>query len=130
MNSLTRFAISVLLFGVVPLSLTAQDTLPTLTTDDYDTWERLGWPTLSDDGSWVAYEVSLQNENDTLHLRSTTTDKAYQFALGANVQFSPDSKWAAFRIEYTEKQREQMEKKKQPVEYKMKLLRLQSGEEE
>lgn len=130
MKSLTRFALSTLFFWVMTYSLPAQDTLSTLTIDDYDTWERLGWPTLSDDGSWVAYEVSLQNENDTLRLRSTTTEKSYRFALGSNPQFSSDSKWAAFRIGYTEKEREQMQQKKQPVEYKMKLLRLESGEEE
>ena len=40
-----------------------------------------------------------------------------------------DSKWAAFRIGYSDKQVERMNEQKKPVRYKARLLELSTGKE-
>ncbi len=118
-----------ILWGSV-LDVFSQQTLPTLKTEDYKQWQSLAGYQLSDDGRWVAYQVRLVEGNDTLFLKSAVLDKQYQFALASNAIFTPDSKWAAFRIGFSEKTLEAMQEKKTPVEYKAKLLNLETGGEE
>ncbi|MBK8043430.1 MAG: hypothetical protein IPK21_12705 [Haliscomenobacter sp.] len=108
----------------------SQQALPTLKTEDYKQWQTLAGHQLSDDGRWVAYQVRLIEGDDTLFLKSVSSDKQYRFALASNAVFTPDSKWAAFRIGFSEKKLEEMQEKKTPVEYKAKLLNLETGAEE
>ncbi len=112
-------------------SLAQEAKLPTLTTEDYQTWERLSffnW--ISDDGQWMAYRVTLVNESDTLHIKSTNGEKAYKFAHSNIPKFSVNSKWVAIQKGYSPKEEESMKKKKKRIENKVILLNLDSGEEE
>lgn len=90
-------------------SIFAQEKLPTLTLDDYQQWQNLsGQNWLSDDGNWLAYRVTLVNENDTLYIRSTGSDQMYKYAFSNNPQFSKDGKWVAFSKGYAPKEAEAM----------------------
>ncbi len=112
-------------------SIFAQEKLPTLTLDDYQQWQNLsGQNWLSDDGNWLAYRVTLVNENDTLYIRSTGSDQMYKYAFSNNPQFSKDGKWVAFSKGYAPKEAEAMKEKKQRVENKLVLVNLATGTEE
>lgn len=120
-----------LLLGITTNLPAQQEKLPTLSVDDYQQWENLGWQSwLSDNGRWMAYQVSLVNENDTLHIRSTDGEKHYKYAHSDNPDFSSDGKWAAIRKGYSPDEEEAMKKKKKPIENKVILLNLDNGEEE
>ncbi len=96
----------------------------TLTTDDYKKWERLSMMGVSPDGQWVAYRVQPDEGNDTLYLLNTKNDSIYKEAFGSGVQFSADSKWAAWRIGVSRKTEEEMQEKKMPVHYKLAVMNL------
>ncbi|MBK7872278.1 MAG: hypothetical protein IPJ74_17185 [Saprospiraceae bacterium] len=130
-KSLYSLALLCLISFCISQNAVAQDKKPTLTLDDYQEWQNLpGQAWLSDNGNWMAYRVTLVNENDTLYIKSTNADKSYQYAFANNPQFSTDGKWVAFSKGYSVKEREAMDKKKQRVENKMILLNLESGAEE
>jgi len=98
-----------------------------LTKEDYKKWERLSGQTISPDGSWVCYRIQPDEGNDSLYLKSTKTDSLYKEAFGSGLIFSPDSRWAAWRIGVSRKTEEDMLEKKQPVHYKMAFMDLQTG---
>lgn len=119
------------LFFIVPLTnLLAQDTLPVLQKKDYDQWQYLNRTSISPDGNWISYQISVVDGNDTLFLKSTRDTLHYAFAFGRNLDFSRDSKWAAVKIGYSEKEQEKMKEKKKTIHYKMKLVNLSSGDVE
>lgn len=117
---------------VVLISLTTafSQKLPTLTTDDYEKWERLGQTIISADGNWVAYSVAVIEGNDTLFIKSILTDSLYKSAFSTGVQFSKDGKWIAYRVGYSKKKMDQMRESKKPIVYKMELMNLVTGEKE
>lgn len=99
----------------------------TLSVEDYQQWQSLGSPQISEEGGWIGYQVSLTSGDDTLHIQSFDGDKAYQFPMGANLTFSEDDKWAAFRIDFTERETEKMREEKKPIQYTVKLIDLETG---
>ncbi len=112
-------------------TLLAQEEKPTLSVEDYQEWQNLSWANwLSDNGQWMAYRVTLVNENDTLYISSTDGNKEHKYAHANAPQFSIDGKWVAIRQGFSPKKEEQMKKKKQPVQNKMVLLNLETGEDE
>lgn len=108
----------------------SQDSLPTLQKKDYDQWQTLRQTWISEDGTWTAWRIDPVEGNDSLFIRNRNKDRSYKFALASNLAFTSDSKWAAFRIGYSDKELKKMREKKQPVHYKVKLLDLGSGREE
>lgn len=103
----------------------------TLTIEDYQEWQNLsGASWISDDGNWLAYRVTLVNENDTLYIRNADTEKMHKYAFSNNPTFSPNGKWVAFAKGYAPKEEEKMKEKKQRIENKMVLLNLETGTEE
>jgi len=108
-------------------SIAAQEK-KTLTTEDYKQWERLSSATISQDGVWVGYRITLNEGNDTLFIVNSQTDSIFKEAFGTGLQYSADSKWAAYRIGVSQKKQEQMQEKKESVRYKLALLNLQTGE--
>jgi len=118
------------LFIVIYTYTFAQTSKPTLTKKDYDQWQSLQSAWISPDGNWVAWSVGLVEGDDTLFIKSMLSDKRYSFKLGSNLQFSENSKWAAFRIGYSEDELEKKREKKETIKYKMKLLHLETDKEE
>ena len=110
-------------------SVTAQDTLPTIKPEDYAKWQTLGATSISDDGSWVGWNVSLVDGDDTLYIKNAGSGKLYKYPLSTGLSFSSDSKWVACRIGYSEKETEKMREQKKPVRFKTRLLELASGKE-
>ncbi len=111
------------------LCVTAQEPLPVIKPEDYTKWQTLGATTISDDGSWVGWSVSLVDGDDTLYIKNATSGISYKYPLSAGLTFSSDSKWAACRVGYSEKDIEKMREQKKPVKNKTRLLELTTGSE-
>ena len=64
----------------------------------YDSWESISAKQLSNNGQWVSFVIAQQEGNNTLYLNNTVTGSKVTIPRGENVQFSADSKYAAFSI--------------------------------
>ena len=120
------------------LLVTAQTKLPP-TPADYGQWETLesggggrgGAPSggLSPDGKWLAYGINRSNGNDELRVTNIAAGTTKITAFGTQPAFSWDSHWLAFSIGYSETQAERMRKDEKPVQDKLGLLNLATGEQ-
>jgi dienelactone hydrolase len=129
MKNIQKSLLTLTILFVTFFVLTAQTTLPAIKPADYAKWQTLGAFSVSDDGNWVSWNVSLVDGDDTLYIKNYASSKLYKFALSTGMVFSSDSKWAAFRVGYSEKQIENMTEQKKPVKNKAKLLDLTTGKE-
>jgi dipeptidyl aminopeptidase/acylaminoacyl peptidase len=108
---------------------------------DYGQWETLveaggggrgGGPAasgLSPDGKWLAYGINRSNGNDELRVTKVASGEAKVTAFGSQPAFSADSAWLAFSIGYSETQAERMRRDNRPVENKLALMNLSTGEQ-
>jgi dipeptidyl aminopeptidase/acylaminoacyl peptidase len=64
----------------------------------YDSWESISAKQLSNNGQWVSFVIAQQEGNNTLYLNNTVTGSKVIVPRAENVQFSADSKYAAFSI--------------------------------
>lgn len=99
-----------------------------LTLDDYPRWNHIVSPSISSEGNWVSYAYRPNGGDDTLYIKSLTTDKVYEIQYGSRPSFSEDSKWVAYMIGLAKKEVEKLRKEKKPVTSKAELLNLTSGE--
>ena len=118
----------ILLFFSVSI-LFAQSEKRVITPDDYGQWQIISGTVISEDGKWVAYGLTIVEEDDTLFVKNVETDSTYKFKLASRPLFSKDSIWAAFSIGYSEEEMEKMRKSKKPVQMKMGLLNLETGKD-
>ncbi|MEO6914582.1 MAG: hypothetical protein ABI151_02145, partial [Chitinophagaceae bacterium] len=117
------------LLTLAVLSSQAQ-TKKNLTQDDYGKWQTLGATTLSPDGDWYAYQVTVQEDNDTLYAMNRKTNKSYKLAFSSRPEFSKDNKWLAFQTTMAYKDAEKLREQMKPVDLKMGLLNLATGKKE
>jgi len=117
-------AAAAVLATTAPLSAQSK---PTLEPADYGRWENLGSGTLSPDGAWLAVSVSRVNEENELRLHRVTSDSVVTVGYGTQASFSKDSRWAAYLIGLSEKDRKAAEKANRPVHMKLGLIDLRSG---
>ncbi|TCC88431.1 alpha/beta hydrolase family protein [Pedobacter hiemivivus] len=83
----------------------------------YNNWEAVGTKQLSNNGLWAAYVINKQEGDAVLYLNNLMSNIKRNIARGANLQFSKDSKYAAFTIKPLYKDtREAKIKKKKPDE--------------
>ena len=115
----------VVLLLLLSISATGQKTY--LTPDKYDLWENLDTYSLSDDGSWLFYHVSLVDGDDTLYIRSVEGDKTYKFPLSSSAEFSSDSKWIVMRMTLSRENEEKMREQKKDIRLTQRLLNLETG---
>ena len=101
-----------------------------LTTDDYGKWQTIGANDLSPNGEWVAYQIVVQEDNDTMYVVNRHTNKIYTLEFASAPEFSKDNKWMAYRIGLPFKEAEKLRDQTKPIEYKMGLLNLESGKKE
>jgi len=127
MNRLLKLTVTGSFLFAFSLFIAAQDTLPAITSKDYAKWQNLGTYSISNDGTWVSWNISLVDGDDTLYIKNASTSKSYKYPLSSGNIFSSDSKWSASRIGFSEKQIEKMTEQKKPVKYKTRLLNLESG---
>jgi hypothetical protein len=123
-----------ILYGVLLLlfcvnTLTAQQK-KTLTSDDYGKWQSIGATDLSPNGEWIAYQVAVQEDNDTLYVLNRNSGKLYKLEFASTPEFSKDNKWIAYRIGLPFKEAEKLRDQSKPIEYKMGLLNLENGKKE
>ena len=127
----------ILLLTVLGLTLHAQ-TKPAPQPADYGQWEALVTPMrgsgLSPDGKWLAYVINRSNGNNELRIARVdggiaggSAEKIVAF--GTQAVFSADSHWAAYSIGYSETAADKLRADKKPVQNKLGLLDLASGEQ-
>jgi dipeptidyl aminopeptidase/acylaminoacyl peptidase len=119
-------------------SLIAQTKLPPAPAD-YGQWETLiegsggrGGPStggLSPDGKWMAYGINRSNGNNELRVANIAAGTTKMTAFGTQPAYSDDSHWVAFSIGYSETQQDRMRKDNRPVQNKLGLLNLTTGEQ-
>ena len=119
----------VLSFLFFSLTIQAQEK-KYLTPDDYGKWQSLGVTDLSPNGEWVAYQVIVQEDNDSLYLLNRVTNKSYKLEFAAAPEFSKDNQWVAYRIGLPFKEAEKLRDQSKPIEWKMGLLNLTTGKKE
>jgi dipeptidyl aminopeptidase/acylaminoacyl peptidase len=64
----------------------------------YDSWESISAKQLSNNGQWASFVIAQQEGNNTLYLTNTVTGAKIKIPRGEGIQFSADSKYAAFSI--------------------------------
>jgi dipeptidyl aminopeptidase/acylaminoacyl peptidase len=100
---------------------------------EYGQWESLvtfrDYGGLSPDGRWLAYGINRSNHNNELRVTNVADGTTKTAAFGSQPIFSSDSRWVAYAIGYSEAQEEKMKKDKKPVQKKMGLLNLATGEQ-
>jgi len=101
---------------------------------DYGQWEALTFGgrqsgKLSPDGKWLAYGVNRSNGNNELRLARTDGETTKTVAFGLEPAFSADSRWAAYAIGRSETQEEKLRKEKKPIQNKLGLTNLATGEQ-
>lgn len=67
----------------------------TLTQEDYGKWQSIASADLSANGAWCAYQVSVQEDNDTLYVTNRMTNKLFKLEFASDAQFSKDNQWIA-----------------------------------
>ena len=80
----------------------------------YDSWESVGVKQLSNNGEWVSYTILQQEGDATLYLNNLNTNAKIKVPRGNRLQFTADSKFAAFTIKpfYATTRQEKIKKKK------------------
>ena len=128
----TREAAVVLLVVVAALTVSAGAQSPRPPAPaDYGQWETLAPQPrggLSPDGKWLTYGVNRSNRNNELRVTNVADGTTRTAAFGAQPAFSADSRWLAYAIGYSETQEEKLRQQKKPVQRKLGLMNLASGD--
>jgi dipeptidyl aminopeptidase/acylaminoacyl peptidase len=110
----------------------AAQTKPPVTPAEYGQFETLATvPSrggLSPDGKWLAYGINRSNRNNELRITSVADGTTKVAAFGAQPVFSADSRWVAYAIGYSEAQEDKLRKDKKPIQRKLGLMNLTTGE--
>jgi dienelactone hydrolase len=127
-----RLAIVICVFGMVGGAV-AQSGLAKLppAPADYGQWEALvSQPRagLSPDGRWLAYGINRSNRENELRFTRIADGMTRTAAFGTQPVFSADSRWAAYPIGYPEAQEEKLRREKKPIQRKLGLINLTTGE--
>ena len=85
----------------------------------YSTWNRITNKAISNNGDWVAYNLSPDNGDKTLKIYNTRNKSTKTFPLASKAQFTKDSKYAIFKIHVAKDtikslKREKVKKKDMP----------------
>jgi dipeptidyl aminopeptidase/acylaminoacyl peptidase len=117
------------IFFLIFATLLPAQKLP-LTPKDYGQFESLA-PNgaLSPDGKWLAYGVNRSNRESELRISKLADGSVKTAAFGTMAAFSADSRWCAYAIGLSEAQEEKLQKDKKPVQRKLGLMNLGTGEQ-
>ncbi|MGX5819690.1 prolyl oligopeptidase family serine peptidase [Chitinophaga lutea] len=118
-----------LLLLALPFGAAAQQKKD-LSPDDYGKWQSIAGTALSWNGSWIGYQITVQEDNDTLYLNNPSTGKRYALEFGSAPSFSRDEQWVAYYIGVSYKEAEKLREQKMPAKLNMGLLHLPSGKKE
>jgi len=132
-KNLVSILISVITFVTVS-QLQAVETKKVLTMDDYGLWRTVSSTQLSSDGNWMTYDYRKPEADEDapdereLQIKHLASDKVYQVPFGVSPVFSDDSRWVAYTIELDRKEAKKLKDKKKPVQQKVQLLNLETGD--
>ena len=102
---------------------------PAVTPAAFAKWETLGAGDLSPDGKWLAYSIRRVNSDEELRVASVNgAGKETVAAFGRRPVFSDDSRFLAYAIGLSEAEQDKLKKAKKPVEEKLGVLNLGTGE--
>ena len=96
--------------------------------DDYARWQSIVSTSISHNGNWITFGYRKVKADDTLYVKSLTSDKEYEIPRGSRPQFSDNSRWIACIVSVEWKEAEKLRKDKKPVPNKAQLMNLVSGE--
>lgn len=119
-----------ILLCIIFFSSAAQSQKKYLTQDDYGKWQTIGASEISPNGEWVAYQVVVQEDNDTLYVWNRNTQSLHKLEFGSAPEFSKDNQWVAYRLGIPFKDAEKLRDQSKPIEYKMGLFNLVTGKKE
>jgi dipeptidyl aminopeptidase/acylaminoacyl peptidase len=108
-------------------ALRAQDK-PLLTPKDYGKWESLGASRFSPNGSWLAFNVNRVNEESELRIRNVGNDATTVIPFGTGPVFSADSRWVAYLVGVSPKDRERLTRERKPVRNNFVARNLATGD--
>jgi dipeptidyl aminopeptidase/acylaminoacyl peptidase len=121
----------VLLTVALTIGVRAQ-TKPIPTFADYGKWEVLTPSSVrggfSPDGRFVAYAINRSNRNNDLVIATLADGSKKVIPFGSGAVFSADSKWAAYSIGVSEAEQDKLRADRKPVQNKLGLLNLATGE--
>jgi dipeptidyl aminopeptidase/acylaminoacyl peptidase len=130
-NVMQRIA-AIILFALGLTTAIAGQTKPPVPPADFGQFETLTVAAsrggLSPDGKWLAYGINRSNRNNELRITNVADGTTKVVAFGAQAVFSADSRWVAYAIGYSEAQDEKMRKEKKPIQRKLGLMSLATGE--
>jgi dipeptidyl aminopeptidase/acylaminoacyl peptidase len=98
---------------------------------DFGQWESLVTQArggLSPDGQWIAYGINRSNRDNELRIANVTDGTIRSAAFATQPSFSADSRWIAYAVGYSEAEEEKLRRQKKPIQRKLGLLNLASGE--
>jgi dipeptidyl aminopeptidase/acylaminoacyl peptidase len=101
-----------------------------LTEEDYGKWHSLGMTGISDDGNWIHYAITYQEDNDTIHVKHRTQNTHYKLAHATQPAITPDGKWIVYRIGLPYKEAQKAQEANRPIEYKLGIMNLSNGQKE
>ena len=101
------------LIAVIITPLRAQK--KNLSPDEYVKWQSIGALGISDDGEWVAYQITVQEDNDTMYVVNRNTKKMYKLEFSSSPEFSKDNKWIAYRVGLPFKEAEKLRDDGKPI---------------
>jgi dipeptidyl aminopeptidase/acylaminoacyl peptidase len=81
-----------------PTVLRAQDTKRPLPIEDYALWRSISSPSISPDGSWVAWSYGRVRGDDTLHVKAVDAATTRSVAFATGPIFSDDGRWVAYEV--------------------------------
>jgi dipeptidyl aminopeptidase/acylaminoacyl peptidase len=122
----SAWAIALLLAVAAPA---AAQQKPTLTPADYGRWESLGSGTFSPDGRWFAVGISRVDDDGELQVHDLRTGETRVVANASAAAFSADSRWLAYSIGHPQRERERLERARQPIQNRVAIVDLRSGAE-
>jgi dipeptidyl aminopeptidase/acylaminoacyl peptidase len=126
-----RMLVVVLVSGLSVIATGAQTKAP-VTRADYGQWESISAAGprggFSPNGQWLAYALNRSNRNNELRFLKIADGTTKDAAFGTQPTFSADSKWAAYAIGHSEAEQERMRTERRPIQNKLGLLNLSSGE--
>src|SRR5687768_16138041 len=85
-----------------------------LTPDDYGKWQTIGASDISPNGEWIAYQVTVQEDNDTLYIVNRITNVLHKLEFGSAPEFSKDNQWVAYRMGLPFKEAEKLRDQSKP----------------
>jgi dipeptidyl aminopeptidase/acylaminoacyl peptidase len=114
--------------------LQADEKKKVLTMDDYGLWRTVTSTQLSNDGEWMTYDYSKPEADEdapderNLQIKHLVSDKVYEVPFGISPVFSDDSRWVAYKVDLDRKEAKKLKDKKKPIQRKVQLLNLESGQ--